>query len=125
MDHTRPRLIVSGSQPDFDDLPAGDGILILSTDQVILSATLQVERLLKAAMGPINRKAEMQSKLQAMYNALKVSRVRWVLGVSLRRLGNRLPQSHAQPGLTEILTEEFLLGPGQKSDEAKGALGPQ
>jgi PAS domain S-box-containing protein len=43
----RPRLQVNESQQDFDDLPAGDGILILSPDQVILSATLQAERLLR------------------------------------------------------------------------------
>jgi PAS domain S-box-containing protein len=44
---TRLRLKVSESQQDFDDLPAGDGILILSPDQVILSGTLQAERLLR------------------------------------------------------------------------------
>jgi PAS domain S-box-containing protein len=38
---------VSEGHQDFDDLPAGDGILILSPDQVILSATLQAERLLR------------------------------------------------------------------------------
>jgi PAS domain S-box-containing protein len=47
MDQTRPRLKVSESQQDYDDLPAGDGILILSPEQVILSATLQAERLLR------------------------------------------------------------------------------
>ena len=52
MGRTRPRLTVSESQPDFDDLPAGDGILILSPDQVILSATLQAERLLKRRLEP-------------------------------------------------------------------------
>jgi PAS domain S-box-containing protein len=38
---------VSEVHCDYDDLPEGDGILILSTGQVILSATLQVERLLR------------------------------------------------------------------------------
>ena len=37
---------------DYDDLPAGDGILILSPDQVILSATLQAERLLRVRFTP-------------------------------------------------------------------------
>jgi PAS domain S-box-containing protein len=38
---------VSESQQDYDDLPAGDGILVLSPNQLILSATLQAERLLR------------------------------------------------------------------------------
>ena len=37
---------------DYDDLPGGDGILILSADQVILSATLQAERLLRRRFAP-------------------------------------------------------------------------
>ena len=37
---------------DYDDLPAGDGILILSPEQVILSATLQAERLLRTRLEP-------------------------------------------------------------------------
>ena len=37
---------------DYDDLPGGDGILILSPDQVILSATLQAERLLRRRFTP-------------------------------------------------------------------------
>ena len=37
---------------DYDDLPGGDGILILSPDQVILSATLQAERLLRRRFAP-------------------------------------------------------------------------
>ncbi len=37
---------------DYDDLPAGDGILILSPDQVILSTTLQAERLLRVRFAP-------------------------------------------------------------------------
>ena len=37
---------------DYDDLPAGDGILILSPEQVILSATLQAERLLRVRFKP-------------------------------------------------------------------------
>ncbi len=47
MGQTRPRFKVSEDQQDYDDLPAGDGILILSPDQVILSASLQAERLLR------------------------------------------------------------------------------
>jgi len=43
---------VSEDHDDFDDLPAGDGILILSSDQVILSATLQAERLLRTRLEP-------------------------------------------------------------------------
>jgi PAS domain S-box-containing protein len=38
---------VSEANFDFDDLPAGDGILILSPQQMILSVTLQAERLLR------------------------------------------------------------------------------
>ena len=37
---------------DYDDLPGGDGILILSPEQVILSATLQAERLLRRRFAP-------------------------------------------------------------------------
>ncbi len=37
---------------DYDDLPGGDGILILSPEQVILSATLQAERLFRARFAP-------------------------------------------------------------------------
>ncbi|MFZ5450167.1 MAG: sigma 54-interacting transcriptional regulator [Thermodesulfobacteriota bacterium] len=47
MGQIRPRIRVHEGQQDFDDLPSGDGILILSPDQVILSATLQAERLLR------------------------------------------------------------------------------
>src|SRR3989339_459877 len=48
----RPRLKVSEDHDDYDDLPAGDGILILSSEQVILSATLQAERLLRTRLEP-------------------------------------------------------------------------
>jgi PAS domain S-box-containing protein len=37
---------------EFDDLPAGDGVLILSPEQGILSATLQAERLLRRRLEP-------------------------------------------------------------------------
>ncbi len=37
---------------DYDDLPGGDGILILSAEQVILSATLQAERLFRRRFAP-------------------------------------------------------------------------
>ena len=37
---------------DYDDLPEGDGILILSPEQIILSATLQAERLLRTRLEP-------------------------------------------------------------------------
>ena len=37
---------------DFHDLPAGDGVLILSPQGVILSATLQAERLLRRRLEP-------------------------------------------------------------------------
>jgi PAS domain S-box-containing protein len=46
---------VNVSQTDFDDLPAGDGILILSPDHIILSATLQAERLLRRRLEPGQR----------------------------------------------------------------------
>jgi len=67
-----------------------------------------------AALGPIQRDAEIQSRLQALYDALRVSRVRWVLGVSLRRPWETAYPSHMpNPAaydhtLTEILTEEFF-----------------
>ncbi len=38
---------MSEGQQDYADLPPGDGILILSPEQVILSSTLQAERLLR------------------------------------------------------------------------------
>ena len=40
---------------DFDDLPEGDGVLILSPEQVILSASLQAERLLRRRLEPLER----------------------------------------------------------------------
>ena len=67
-----------------------------------------------ATLGPIHREAEIQSRLQALYDALQVSRVRWVLGVSLRRPWETAYPSHMpNPAaydhtLTEILTEEFF-----------------
>ena len=38
---------MSEGHSDYDDLPEGDGVLILSPQRVILSATLQAERLLR------------------------------------------------------------------------------
>ncbi|PJC71994.1 MAG: hypothetical protein CO013_11650, partial [Syntrophobacterales bacterium CG_4_8_14_3_um_filter_58_8] len=67
-----------------------------------------------ATLGPIVREAGTRSKLQALYDALRVSRVRWVLGVSLRRPWETAYPSHMpNPAaydhtLTEILTEEFF-----------------
>jgi hypothetical protein len=43
---------VSEGHNDYDDLPGGDGVLILSPDQVILSATLQAERFLRSRFTP-------------------------------------------------------------------------
>jgi PAS domain S-box-containing protein len=40
------------SPPDFEDLPAGDGVLVLSPRLAVLSATLQAERLLKRRLEP-------------------------------------------------------------------------
>src|SRR5208337_1231703 len=37
---------------DFADLPAGDGVLVLSPQHVVLAATLQAERLLKQRLEP-------------------------------------------------------------------------
>ena len=60
------------------------------------------------------RDAETQSRLQALYDTLHVYRVRWVLGVSLRRPWETAYPSHMpNPAaydhtLTEILTEEFF-----------------
>ncbi len=67
-----------------------------------------------ATLGPIAREAETRSRLQALYDTLHVSRVRWVLGVSLRRPWETAYPSHMpNPAaydhtLTEILTEEFF-----------------
>jgi coenzyme F420-reducing hydrogenase delta subunit/ferredoxin len=67
-----------------------------------------------AAMEPITRDAHTQAKLQALYDALHVYRVRWVLGVSLRRPWETTypmhmpnPQAYDRT-LTDILTEEFF-----------------
>ena len=43
---------MSARHPDFSDLPPGDGVLILSREGVILSATLQAERLLRRRLEP-------------------------------------------------------------------------
>jgi PAS domain S-box-containing protein len=43
---------VSRNHREFDDLPEGDGVVVLSPDKVILSATLQAERLLKRRLEP-------------------------------------------------------------------------
>ncbi len=75
-----------------------------------------VESFLKsmAALGPISRDTATQEKLQAVYDALHVYRVRWVLGVSLRRpWETAYPMHMPNPAaydhtLTEILTEEFF-----------------
>jgi heterodisulfide reductase subunit A len=81
-----------------------------------------------ATLGPINRDVEMQSKLQALYDALKVSRVRWVLGVSLRRPWETAYPSHMpNPAaydhtLTEILTEEFFRARVKNLMQQKGKL---
>ncbi|MBM4274534.1 MAG: hydrogenase iron-sulfur subunit [Deltaproteobacteria bacterium] len=65
-------------------------------------------------LGPIQREAETQSKLQALYDTLHVYRVRWVLGVSLRRpWETSYPMHMPNPvaydrTLTEIVGEEFF-----------------
>lgn len=67
-----------------------------------------------ARLGPINRDGETQSRLQALYDTLQVYRVRWVLGVSLRRPWETTYPMHMpnpeqyDKTLTEILTEEFF-----------------
>jgi PAS domain S-box-containing protein len=43
---------VSEAPLNYDDLPEGDGVLILSPELVILSATLQAERLLRRRLEP-------------------------------------------------------------------------
>jgi heterodisulfide reductase subunit A-like polyferredoxin/coenzyme F420-reducing hydrogenase delta subunit len=66
------------------------------------------------ALGPIDRDVETQSKLQALYDTLHVYRVRWVLGVSLRRpWETSYPMHMPNPTaydrtLTEIMAEEFF-----------------
>jgi heterodisulfide reductase subunit A2 len=65
-------------------------------------------------LGPLPRDAETHARLKAMYDALHVYRVRWVLGVSLRRPWEttypmHMPNPEAyDKTLTEILTEEFF-----------------
>ncbi len=43
---------MSRNHPEFNDLPEGDGVVVLSPDRIILSATLQAERLLKRRLEP-------------------------------------------------------------------------
>jgi len=85
---------------------------IIKPDQFV--GTVESFMKTMARLGPIPRNPELQGKLQAMYDALHVSRVRWVLGVSLRRPWETAYPSHMpNPAaydhtLTEILTEEFF-----------------
>jgi len=75
-----------------------------------------VESFLKTMdrFGPIQRDADTLSKLKALYDALHTYRVRWVLGVSLRRPWETTYPMHMpnptayDTTLTEILTEEFF-----------------
>lgn len=75
-----------------------------------------VESFLKTMdrFGPIQRDADTQTKLKALYDALHTYRVRWVLGVSLRRPWETTYPMHMpnptayDQTLTEILTEEFF-----------------
>ena len=81
-----------------------------------------------AALGPIPRDAKTGSKLKALYDVLHVSRVRWVLGVSLRRPWETSYPSHMpNPAaydrtLAEILTEEFFRGRVKNLMRQKGKL---
>ena len=80
--------------------------IVPKIDQAVVAQLLEeshgtVESFMKtmATLGPIERDDEIQSRLQVLYDALQVSRVRWVLGGQpAATLGNRLPQPHAQPG---------------------------
>jgi heterodisulfide reductase subunit A len=75
-----------------------------------------VESFLKTMdrFGPIQRDADTLTKLKALYDALHTYRVRWVLGVSLRRPWETTYPMHMpnptayDQTLTEILTEEFF-----------------
>uniref|UniRef100_A0A7C3V6B3 Hydrogenase iron-sulfur subunit n=1 Tax=Desulfobacca acetoxidans TaxID=60893 RepID=A0A7C3V6B3_9BACT len=75
-----------------------------------------VESFLKTMdrFGPIHRDADTLGKLKALYDALHTYRVRWVLGVSLRRPWETTYPMHMpnptayDQTLTEILTEEFF-----------------
>ena len=64
-------------------------------------------------LGPINRDSKTQAKIQAMYDTLHNSRVRWVLGASLRRPWETTypaDQRHAMEydmTLGDVITEEF------------------
>jgi heterodisulfide reductase subunit A2 len=99
---------------------------IVRPDQFVTT----VESFMKtmAALGPIQRDAETRSRLQALYDALQVSRVRWVLGVSLRRPWETAYPSHMpNPAaydhtLTEILTEEFFRARVKNLMRQKGKL---
>jgi heterodisulfide reductase subunit A len=99
---------------------------IIKPDQFVNTVTSFMRTM--ARLGPISRDAEMQSKLQALYDALKVSRVRWVLGVSLRRPWETAYPSHMpNPAvydhtLTEILTEEFFRARVKNLMRQKGKL---
>ena len=85
---------------------------IIKPDQYVRT----VESFIKTidGLGPIKQDADTQSKLQALYDALQVFRVRWVLGVSLRRpWETTYPMHMPNPAaydktLTDILSEEFF-----------------
>jgi heterodisulfide reductase subunit A len=85
---------------------------IIKPDQYVRT----VESFIKTMdeLGPIKREAQTQSKLKALYDTLHSYRVRWVLGVSLRRPWEttypmHMPNPTAYDNtLMEILTEEFF-----------------
>jgi heterodisulfide reductase subunit A len=99
---------------------------IIQPDQFV--ATVESFMKTMTSLGPIQRDAETRSKLQALYDALRVSRVRWVLGVSLRRPWETAYPSHMpNPAaydhtLTEILTEEFFRARVKNLMRQKGKL---
>lgn len=116
IDHTWSRvwvlkklLALSGLERDRLTLAHAD---ITKPEQYVFT----VKSFLKSMkdLGPPPRDAETLSKLQALYDALHVYRVRWVLGVSLRRPWEttypmHMPNPEAyDKTLTEILTEEFF-----------------
>lgn len=85
---------------------------ITKPDQYVTTVTSFMQTM--ARLGPIPRDKDRHSKLEALYQALHGYRVRWALGVSLRRpWETNYPMHMPNPSaydrtLSEILTEEFF-----------------
>jgi len=116
IDHTWSRVWVLKQLLDLCGLERGRIALAHSDITKPEDFVTTVESFTKTmdSLGPIKREAETQAKLQAVYDALHTYRVRWVLGVSLRRpWETSYPMHMPNPvaydrTLTEIVTEEFF-----------------